>query len=722
MSATTTNPFSLTGLTEETTYYVWVRANCGADGHSAWSNPATFTTISTCQKPDGLLASGVTEHSATITWTTYGLTTFNLRYSSDNGDTWTTVENVSMPYTFQESLSTFTAYQVQVQATCNTDRWSDVLRFKTAYPVITITAQNIYTEDFETPEVESTYDYIDDQELPDGWNNYATYTYYDCGRPHIIKEGASYNYATAGQVLYFYGEGYGYAALPKFTNDLNTLEISFKWAMESRSTGSLTLGYITAEDDGTYNTFTAIGESFDASDDSYQQLKSETVLLNDVPTTATRLVFRWYYSSQFGANIDNVEVSLLRSCTLSEVTEITVSSAKLTWTVADDTQTTWDVAYKAATDDDFTITTATTHEGFLLDGLNPGTAYTVKVRANYGSSQDTWSNVMTFTTQWDPIIVDPTHPFTEYFEGEDFPTRWQIAGNKEWTIYRAVDGSCAYSGFYGPAYLVMPDILISADVAAAQLTFWSYNRFVSCYGSEYNGKNSVVLLGEGNTETELWSPETVEEDWVDTPIDLSAYKGQTITLAFKYEGDNAHGWYLDNVAVTALPLTAITLANNDSNKEKGSKNSDIIRGYNSRTVDVTLQDRTLYKDGDWNTLCLPFDVTLAGSSLEGAEVMALDGTNSGVSNGTLNLNFDRRWQGDLQGQLRLPELRHRGQEHPVPRSRQHTLLAAGRCTHRGLPRLLPAEQRHHRGRSVEPQRHSRLQAELQRGERHYVCK
>lgn len=46
-------------------------------------------------------------------------------------------------------------------------------------------------------------------------------------------------------------------------------------------------------------------------------------------------------------------------------------------------------------------------------------------------------------------------------------------------------------------------------------------------------------------------------------------------------------------------------------------NSDILIAYdNKKASSVVLSGRTLYKDGSWNTLCLPFDVTIAGSVLE----------------------------------------------------------------------------------------------------------
>lgn len=56
--------------------------------------------------------------------------------------------------------------------------------------------------------------------------------------------------------------------------------------------------------------------------------------------------------------------------------------------------------------------------------------------------------------------------------------------------------------------------------------------------------------------------------------------------------------------------------------------------------DVALAGRTLYKDGLWNTLCLPFSLTadqLAASPLEGATIKAF--SSAAFSDGTLTLNF-----------------------------------------------------------------------------------
>ena len=75
---------------------------------------------------------------------------------------------------------------------------------------------------------------------------------------------------------------------------------------------------------------------------------------------------------------------------------------------------------------------------------------------------------------------------------------------------------------------------------------------------------------------------------------------------------------------------SISLAN-------AADNSTTISNANGYVANVTLAARTLYKDGAWNTLCLPFDVTIAGSPLAGATARALE--SASISGSTLNLTF-----------------------------------------------------------------------------------
>ncbi len=74
-----------------------------------------------------------------------------------------------------------------------------------------------------------------------------------------------------------------------------------------------------------------------------------------------------------------------------------------------------------------------------------------------------------------------------------------------------------------------------------------------------------------------------------------------------------------------------------------SDNTDVItenKHKGTKVKTLTLSGRTLYKDGNWNTLCLPFDLTaeqLAKTPLAGAKLKTF--ASSEYDNGTLTLNF-----------------------------------------------------------------------------------
>lgn len=88
-----------------------------------------------------------------------------------------------------------------------------------------------------------------------------------------------------------------------------------------------------------------------------------------------------------------------------------------------------------------------------------------------------------------------------------------------------------------------------------------------------------------------------------------------------------------NHRCTACGLVSLADNSNDNAAHIAS-----LTGSTKR--DVALAGRTLYKDGLWNTLCLPFSLTaeqLAASSLEGATIKAF--SSASFDEGTLTLNF-----------------------------------------------------------------------------------
>ena len=130
---------------------------------------------------------------------------------------------------------------------------------------------------------------------------------------------------------------------------------------------------------------------------------------------------------------------------------------------------------------------------------------------------------------------------------------------------------------------------------------------------------------------------------------VSITSGQTLT-----DGTDTYTGVLSDEQISNLkgqtltPVVAnITLANDDSNADAEEKNAAIITDKKGALANVTLADRTLTKDGNWNTLCLPFDVTAAQMAetthpLYGATIKELDNSDNGtkLDAGELTLKFN----------------------------------------------------------------------------------
>jgi len=612
----------ISGLDAETQYKVWVRDNCGTDGYSNWSSAVTFSTVSACQTPDGLAESNVTSTSATITWNTYGLTDFNLRYSTD-GTTWTTVPNVNSPYTFDNTLTANTAYQVQVQATCaDAETWSTVLNFRTECAPKTITETDFINEGFEDYTGTS---YYTNGVVPYCWDNDADGNIL----PHVIGSGSYYYVHNGSKALTFYGSGNCYAYLPEFTNNLNTLQISFWARVEDTSYGTLTLGYFDSE-----NEFKVIDTY--TSKSTMTEYTTYLGLKENVPDNA-RLVFRWYCDNQYSCCIDDVVVKLAPSCfpvgTLAEATDIQATSAKLSWALVDDTQTAWQVCLNG---DEDHLVAANTHENFLLEGLSPETAYTVKVRANCGDSQGEWSNEVNFTTLEacpapSNITITPTQytaDITWNGDSDSYNVQYRTAatmgspifsedfsnGIGDWTMADC-EASTGVNNevfrFYWsnnpPQYLISPEI--SGITSDAILEFVYYNNSTSFEETFKVGLSST----DNSTASFSWS-ETLAVKDNDQHTYHATVPAGTKYMAIQLLSDDQYYFYIDNIVIANTipasewtPISTTETSCQLSELTAGTKYDvqiqgvcDNVPGNWANASFTTVPIRTFTTVGNWN--------------------------------------------------------------------------------------------------------------------------
>ena len=514
--------YAFASLEAETTYYVWVRDNCGIDGYSAWVS-ISFTTLANCPVPAELSASEVAAHSAKIAWNVGANDSYNVRYRT------AALENALLEQGFEDGIGGWTMSNTHSSTGINSSAaYTGSNGFRFYYN--TNPPQYLISPEIAGIDADATLEFY--------------YKDYYAGYPETFQVGFSStdneiaSFAFGAEVTADDQQWHKYSV----TVPAGTKYISIKYTSYDKY-------YLYIDDIVLLGAATPAGEWQEGGNSLVKELTiegltAETKYEAQAQGVCGVDVTEWSESVFFTTTPSCMAPSAL------EVNNITTNSAILSWTNGAEGQNAWQICLNGDEENLIDVT-----ENPYTLALAPATAYSVKVRANCGAEdKSAWSDAIEFVTKCEAIVVDADNAFNEGFENTDFaPACWEniASGSYKWsrnTSYHHGEGSAsASSAFYGDIYLVMPELAIAeSDDKDVQLSFWSYNTYPSDYGNG-NGKNSVILLGE--SEQELWSPASVSTEWVSDTIDLSAFKGQTIQLAFKYEGSNAHGWYLDDVKV-----------------------------------------------------------------------------------------------------------------------------------------------------------------------------
>jgi len=158
---------------------------------------------------------------------------------------------------------------------------------------------------------------------------------------------------------------------------------------------------------------------------------------------------------------------------------------------------------------------------------------------------------------------DPTRafPVDETFESGTFPpTGWnvydidQLGMTWEAAIFlnHTPEGTnSAYHGFTSgmqDGWMVTPAMTFPPS-GPIVLAFWNWT-----VDPAYYAKNSVLIsTGSGDPAdgdfVEIWTTSAVAAEWQRVILNLADYAGQTAYIAFRYEGDYAHGWAVDDVYI-----------------------------------------------------------------------------------------------------------------------------------------------------------------------------
>jgi MAM domain, meprin/A5/mu/Secretion system C-terminal sorting domain len=584
-TATTTNPYAASGLTAETAYEVYVRADCGANGISAWVGPIDFTTQAACPDISGVTIDSTTDTTATISWTVNGVETdweIVVQADGTGAPAGAGTATTTNPHT-ESSLTGNTAYEVYVRADCTSasdgySNWVGPVTFTTACGALVPE----YVADMSTNVPDACWEEAGSGEVAASPGGIGSSDW---------RQGTSYAIGSSNAINLYQAVDREWLLSPTF--DLSTggpfqLEVNVAVTNYASSTVGDTMGsddevqLLSSTDGGT--TWVNITTWNVAN----QPALAGTEFTADLTAITGNVQFAIWASDgtvddaeDYDFHVGKFRVRAIPTCL--EVTDLTIDSfidseTVVSWT-AGNTETDWEIVVQAdGTGVPTGSGTATTTNPHTETGLTAETAYEVYVRANcLTNGFSAWVGPVTFTT----ACATFTAPYTEGFENAGtVPDCWTLAGTNNWLFNTSGPnhvgnaGTITGSTTSGNYYAVVDDSnstattaeLISPYVDLTPLTAPALS-FYEISNNEANPSATLTVeVWDGAAWNLVGTYNTNTSGWEEKIIDLS---GLTFTgpAQVKYIVTDSGSFYddiaIDDVSFNELPScldpTALTL-------------------------------------------------------------------------------------------------------------------------------------------------------------------
>ena len=590
-------------------------ANC-SDASTLASQEYLYTgycgTPPTCLPPTNFMYSSL---NATIWWTPVGTPqSYLLEYRHESEADFTSVAVQDTFYTFTSLLSN-EKYYFRVSAVCDpvagdTSAWSATYYIISPCLPLTITEANPYTEGFEE------YTGSGETELANCWySNEAGYTASNGVKSPFVYVGYAAAAQSGNNSLEMKGNQ-GMVALPEFTNNLNTLSLTF-WAnrVSSSYNDTLQIGVITDLSDPTtfvpVQTLTTVGAR---GSNTYVG----PIAFTNVPANG-RIALR-YTSTGSGQswNLDDFTVFLTPTCFVPAnltVSDLTANSAKVSWTDPNQ-QGNYAIEYKEQDATSWITVMGDTTYNVVLTGLNEATAYVVRIKTVCGADDESlYSDEVTFST----TVYPATLPYNCSFDNEAENNRWQLVN--EPATNKWYYGNATGNGDNNALYISNSEGATNEyTIASAPGVVWAYRDIDVIPEYAYHlsfdwkgyGESSYdfmyVYVGErsnvsASTTTSITAPANtiqmvnplrennyfnLNNDWTTFTYELdSTFAGQK-RIYFCWKNDNSVGTQppaaVDNISIIALnkDLVAVSI-------DPISDNCDL----SNAEVSVTVKNNTM---------------------------------------------------------------------------------------------------------------------------------
>ncbi|MEE0982540.1 MAG: fibronectin type III domain-containing protein, partial [Bacteroidales bacterium] len=557
-------------------------------------------SISSCPQVQGVTAENITTSTMDVAWTETGADSYTITYQAEGSEEELTETATSSPFTLEE-LTSATRYIITVTAVCGSEQ--AVASNAIAATTLQEPVELPYTCDFEA-------------EGANGWllrNSTCTNKWYvgtrtgGTSRELFISSdgGTSATYsASAGVVV---------AEKLFQLGATDSIRISFDVTVNGESSYDYlkvffvdptvaldpTTNYSVAYASSDYSTGTIGGAKINQQSGTVHK---DITIENTAPNGTQKLVFLWRNDTGVQNNppaiIDNVSVEGAGeeiSCakpTAVVASAITSTSATISWTDNDESHSAWNVYYKAASEEEYTMVSASETSIELTD-LSVSTTYSVYVTTDCGDEESNPTTPISFVTLCDVITA---YPYVQDFETtpiETIPNCWSIeaiqgastiydyawavideyeldvipfiSGNAIWHTYEEGVSGRLITPMFDLTSLTNPYVKFDY----AKLAWQGISEGLTVH-YRASAEDSWTLLATMNGSTDQWVLDSIA---LPNP-------SETYQIAFVSEGVDGYGVLVDNFTVydaeegeepepepcdapTALAVSNITQTNAD---------------------------------------------------------------------------------------------------------------------------------------------------------------
>ncbi|MBR1773946.1 MAG: fibronectin type III domain-containing protein [Bacteroidales bacterium] len=517
LAATVTDTtYTLTNLTSETQYSVYVVALCNGTESEDISMAKIFTTLISCPAPTNLKANNITTESAEMTWSsTVEATSWKVYYKTTEAEEWTEDVATDTAYSLTELIPA-TVYTFKVVSDCGEEGTSTETQVTFTTACLGLTLEDLpKTWDFTSGNTAGT----TSNPLPTCWQRVSG-TY-----PYVYQSYSGSIYLSFG-----WNGGMGVITPIDATVAINTLQVSVM-ARGYYGSGTIEVGVMTDPNDD--STFTSVLS---------QVIDAEEYESFDFPLTAyegegTYIAIK---ASDDAIYINELTLEVAPACAKIESVNVEATNNSATITLNDAIEkTSYNVYYRLKGEEDWNEDViAVSDKTAELSDLESSSTYEFRIETICDDGENPFSKTFSFKTTCTKVTVTDAESWTEDFSNTNALDCWEISG------WYSNDGTLKHDYNYATDDAITPIF----DLSAVTNPYLKLSYSIG----EWDGETDEISVSYRANSSDEWTElqtYTEASDAMTTDSIALPNKSATYQIKITYIGNYADGVSIDDLVI-----------------------------------------------------------------------------------------------------------------------------------------------------------------------------